>query len=142
MSPREAADRLFNRVMQAVANGDSAQARQFLPMALAAYDRVPDLDRDGRYHLAVLHLVDGNPEAARTHADRILEEEPNHLFGLATAAQAEMARGNERSARDLYRRFLENYESEIARGLPEYREHEPVLPAMRQEAEQVLGASR
>ena len=36
MSPIEAADRLFNRVMQATSSGDSAQAQAFLPMAIAA----------------------------------------------------------------------------------------------------------
>ena len=54
MTPRQAADRLFNRVMSSVAAGDSAQARTFLPMAIGAYARVQGLDLDGRYHLAVL----------------------------------------------------------------------------------------
>ncbi|MBA2668751.1 MAG: zinc ribbon domain-containing protein, partial [Gemmatimonadetes bacterium] len=109
MTEREAADRLFNRVMQYVSDEDSVQARQFLPMALAAYQRVEDLDRDGHYHVAVLELVNENPSGARAHADTILAEEPDHLFGLATAAQAEMKMGNEGEGQAFFRRFLEVY---------------------------------
>lgn len=139
MTPREAADRLFNRVMQAVSRGDTAEARQFVPMALQAYDRVDNLDRDGRYHLSVLHLVNDDPRAARAEAEHLLSEVPNHLLGLATAAQAELAMGNETDARSLFRRFLENYDAELARGLPEYQEHQAVLPSLQADARQVVG---
>jgi RNA polymerase subunit RPABC4/transcription elongation factor Spt4 len=138
MSPREAADRLFNRVMQSVSDGDTAQARQFLPMALAAYQRAGELDRDGHYHVAVLELVNDNPQAARARADTILAGEPNHLFGLATAAQAEIAMGNGAAGEALYRRFLDVYDEESRRSLPEYTEHRPVIPALRAEAVEVL----
>ena len=49
MTPRDAADRLFNRVMSAEENGDDAQAKQFAPMALQAYrlvDRPPAVKAD------------------------------------------------------------------------------------------------
>lgn len=138
MSPREAADRLFNRVMENVSTGDSAQARQFLPMALMAYQRVPELDLDGRYHLAVLQLVNNDPAAARAQADTILSAQPDHLFGLFTAAQAEQALGEEAAARELYGRFLARFESEVDRDLPEYRDHAQVLPAMREEAQRAV----
>ncbi len=134
MTPREAADRLFNRVMQNVSDGDTAQARQFLPMALAAYERAGELDRDGHYHVAVLELVNENPAAARARADTILAGEPDHLFGLATAAQAEMAMGNRAEAEALYRRLLEVYDVESRRSLPEYDDHPQVMPAVRAEA--------
>src|SRR5690606_31998012 len=102
MSPRERADALFNRVMRNVSAGDTTQARFFLPMALAAYEDVPELNADGHYHMAVLHLTGGDPGAARARADSILEETPTHLFGLFTAAQAEQALGNVEAARELY----------------------------------------
>jgi hypothetical protein len=139
MSPREAADRLFNRVMQNVSAGDSAEARRFLPMAMAAYGRVEPLDTDGRYHLAVLHLVDRDAPSARAQADTILAEHPRHLFGLFTAAQAEGAMGNRDGARALYRRFLDAYETERQQELPEYQDHAQALPPMREEAQRVLG---
>ena len=40
LSPRQAADRLFNRVMAASENGDTAEALQFAPMALQAYNNL------------------------------------------------------------------------------------------------------
>lgn len=138
MTPREAADRLFNRVMQNVSSGDSAQARQFLPMALMAYDRVPDLDLDGYYHVAVLQLVNADPQSARAAAETILSAEPDHLFGLFTAAQAEQAMGNQETARELYQRFLDRFDAQVDSDRPEYRDHAQVLPAMREEAESAV----
>lgn len=138
MTPRQAADRLFNRVMQAVSTGDSTQAKSFLPMAIAAYDRVPDLDADGHYHVAVLNLVGNDAQSARARADSILQSDPNHLFGLFTAGQAEQTLGNAEAARGFYQRFLDQYDSEVARGLQEYTEHEPVLTPMREEARRAV----
>lgn len=141
MTPREAADRLFNRVMTSVSNGDTAQARAFVPMAVQAYQRVEELDTDAHYHLAVLHLVGGNPQAARTEANAILAREPQHLFALFTAAQAEQGMGNQERARELYSRFLTHYDQEAGRDLPEYGHHSQALPPMRQEAERLVGGA-
>lgn len=138
MTPRERADRLFNRVMQSVSSGDSTQARFFLPMALAAYEEVPDLDADGHYHMAVLHLAGGDPEAARQRADSILTETPTHLFGLFTAAQAEQALGNTAQARELYQRFQSAFAAESALARTEYTEHNAVMPLMREDAARAL----
>lgn len=138
MTPREAADRLFNRVMENVGRGDTAQARAFLPMAIAAYGRVEALDLDGRYHLGTLHLVGADPAAARAQADTILAAQPAHLFGLFIAAEAERARGNTAAARPLFQRFLDGYEAETAKDVPEYRDHAQSLPAMREEARKAV----
>jgi len=135
MSPREAADRLFNRVMTAASTGDSTQARQFVPMAIMAYQRVDSLDADGRYHLAALQLVAGDYAAARAQADTLLAASPTHLFGLFSAAEAERSRGNRAAAKELFQRFLQSYDSEVAKKLPEYEEHSQALPAMKAEAE-------
>jgi hypothetical protein len=136
MTPRQAADRLFNRVMQNVSTGDTAGARQFLPMAVAAYDRARPLDNDGRYHLAVLHLVGNRFDAARAQSDTILASNPKHLFGLFTGAQAAQGAGDRAASRDLYRRFLAAYDSESARkDVLEYADHSQALPAMKAEAE-------
>jgi len=138
MTPRDAADRLFNRVMTAVSTGDTAQARQFVPMAVMAYQRVDTLDADGRYHLAALQLVAGDYPAARAEADTLLAGNPSHLFGLFTAAQAELGRGDQAGAKALYQRFVQSYDAEVAKKLPEYEEHAQGLPAMKAEAERVL----
>lgn len=134
MTPREAADRLFNRVMTAASNGDSVQAQRFLPMAIMAYQRVDPLDADGRYHLAALHLVAHDWAAARAQADTLLAASPTHLFGLFSAGEAEYGRGNRAAAKDYYRRFIRAYDAEVAKRLPEYEEHSQGLPAMRAQA--------
>jgi hypothetical protein len=140
MTPEEAADRLFDRVMRLASAGDSAQARTFVPMALGAYERVGELNDDARYHVGVLHLLGGDAAAARAQADTILASEPNHLLALFTAAQAEQARGNGAAARELFQRFLDAYPREIARDLPEYQAHAAALPEMRAQAQAGVGA--
>jgi hypothetical protein len=141
MTPREAADRLFDRIMRTASQGDSAQARSFVSMALDAYGQVPDLDNDALYHIGVLHLLNGNAEEARASADRILSVEPNHLFGLFTAAQAAAQQGNRAESVSLFRRFLESYPVEVARDLPEYTAHSPAFPEMRAEAQAAVQGS-
>ncbi len=142
MTPRQAADRLFNRVMQNVSSGDTAAAKQFLPMAVAAYDRARPLDNDGRYHLAVLHLVGNDFAAARAQSDTILAANPRHLFGLFTGAQAAQGRGDTGGAAALYGRFLAAYESEkVRKDVIEYADHSQALPAMKEEAERVTQGS-
>lgn len=135
MSPRQAADRLFNRVMQANAAGDTAQVDQFMPMAIQAYERIGELDADGRYHLAVLQNTAGSHEAALATAESVLEEDPGHLLALAAAAHAAEALGREEEARAHYRRLADSFEDERERGLPEYEAHSALLPDLRAEAE-------
>lgn len=135
MTPREAADRLFDRVMRTASQGDSAGARSFVPMALDAYGMLDELDADAQYHLGVLHLLNGNPAGARAAADAILATDPNHLFGLFTAAQAAQRAGNPAEAQSLFRRFLDAYPTELTRELPEYTAHAQAFPEMRAEAQ-------
>jgi hypothetical protein len=139
MTPRERADRLFNRVMQGMAGGDTTQLGFFAGMAIQAYGMVPERDADLHYHLGELYRVTGNVAAARAQADTILAADAQHLFGLFGAAQAEEERGNGDGAKALYQRFLDAYAAQVARNLPEYREHQQGLPAMRARAQQAVG---
>jgi hypothetical protein len=138
MSAREAADRLFDRIMRSAAAGDSAEARRFVPMGLGAYERVEEMDLDAHYHVGVLQLLAGDAAAARAAADVILAAEPNHLFGLFTAAQAAQMLGREAEARSFFQRFLDRYPTEIVRDLQEYSAHAPALPEMRAEAQRAV----
>jgi tetratricopeptide (TPR) repeat protein len=135
MTAREAADRLFDRIMRTAGAGDSAEARAFVPMALEAYRQVPEPDADAHYHLAVLHMLVDNAAEARIHADAILRADPDHLFGLFMAGQSAQRLGDAEEARSLFRRFLDRYPTEIARDLPEYAAHSPVFPEMHAEAQ-------
>lgn len=138
MTPRQRADALYDRIMREASAGDSARARSFLPMAFAAYQMVPELDADARYHIGALTLMGGDPASARAQADTILASTPDHLLGLYTAAEAEQAMGNGPAARQLFERFLGVYDQEIATARPEYADHAPALTAMRQEASRAV----
>ena len=138
MSSREAADRLFDRVMRAESADNATEVVQFLPMAIAAYGLVETLDADGRFHWALLHLMGQFTVEALENAEETLSQQPDHLFGLATAGDASLALGDSASAREYYRRWWDAYEAERAKNLVEYQEHEGVFPEMRATAE-VLG---
>lgn len=138
MSPIEAANRLYNRVMDAASRGDSLEAQQFMPMAIAAYQRARPLDHDGLFHLSLLNRTAGNFEAALAQAHEILEEDPNHLLGRVAAAEAAVELGELDEAETHYRTILEVYDDEVARALPEYSDHSRIVDVLRDEAERFL----
>ena len=139
MTPREAADRLFNRVMTAVSTNDSTEVVSFLPMAIRAYELAEPLDADGTFHLSMLHLTATLDEEGLADAEAILEELPDHLLGLAAAGDASLALGDTASARVYFTRWLDVYDVEIARDVPEYRDHTQMIPGMRARAEALVG---
>ena len=137
-TPREQADRLFNRVMMEKESGDTAQAKFFVPMAIQAYEMAGDLDADGYYHVSLLQTLGGNPRAALTAAEQILSTSPNHLLALSSAAQAARATGDNAGARRYYQRFLSAYDEESKIAKPEYQDHGKMLPELKAEAESFL----
>lgn len=136
---RTNADRLFNRVMAAAEQGNRQEVEQFIPMAIQAYGMVEDLDHDGLFHLAILHLTAGEAAQALDTAERILGENPRHILALGVAASAAEQAGDDARADALRRRLLEAYPEEAARSLPEYLDHQRMLPEYRREAEAALG---
>jgi len=138
MTPREAADRLFNRVMTALGAGDQAEVDAFLPMAIDAYLLVPQLDADGHFHLSLLHQAAGNHTAGLEVAERVLVSEPRHLLALYAAGEAARDMGNADRARAHFERIIEVFDEESARDLAEYREHENLFPAIQQTARDFL----
>jgi len=140
-TPREQADRLFNRVMQALAAGDLEQVNFFAPMGILAYRQAGELDDDGLYHLSLLETVGGDPSSGLETAERILEGSKDHLLALAAAAQAADALGDRDRATRYYEHFLAVYEAESERPLPEYLDHAQILEPYRAEAEAYLSGS-
>lgn len=130
MSPREAADRLFNRTMRLRAAGDpEGRASFFARMAVQAYRRVPssEVDADVRFHVGLLELVRDRPDAAAAAADTILADEPGHLLGLLLAARAAEAQDDERAA-DRWRDSLRSAADRTSLDArPEYRAHDSML---------------
>ena len=135
-SPRAVADQLFNRAMMAHETGQAQQAAIFLPEAIAAYQGLEPLDADGLFHLSVLQLVAGNEGGARATSDRILATAPNHLLGLAAAAQAsENSAPND--AKGLWQRYLDAYDEQQGRA-PEYAHHQRMFPALNERASEFV----
>lgn len=139
MTPREAADRLFNRVMSAAAREDTDEANAFLPMAIAAYERAAPLDDDGFFHLSLLHRAAAEYEASLAAAESGLVGNPDHLLNLSAAAEASLELGRIEEGRSYYRRMLDAWDREVAAGRAEYEEHSPLLRLIREDAEALLG---
>jgi hypothetical protein len=142
VSPRERADRLFNRVMSAAAQGDTDQVRFFAPMAVQAYGMIDALDADARYHLGLLEAQSGNLAATAAQADTLEWQNPGHLFALVLHGEAAERSGDTAALSRWRRRFLDAYERELATGKPEYRDHEGALNVFRDAALTAGGSSR
>ena len=99
MTPRQAADRLYDRVMTAVSIGDQREILNFMPMAIAAYERAAPLDPDGSHHLAMLLREAQRHDEAMAVSAQALENAPDHLLVLSSAASASAALGDEDAAR-------------------------------------------
>ena len=128
MSATERFNRLFDRVMRAASVGDSAQARQFTPMAILAYGMLDSVTADLRYHAAVLYAESGQDAAALALADTILAQNPNHLFGYLVRGEVADRRRDARAAAAARKDFMAHYQAEIGRAdRPEYGEHKPVI---------------
>ncbi len=138
MTPREAAERLFNRVMTAVEAGDSVEAQMFLPMAIASYGRIGQLTLDDHFHLSLLHGAAGDGASALTVAESGLAVRSTHLLCLAAAAGGALLLGEIDQATGYYQRFVDVYEEERASGLEEYGTgplgHAALLPVLLEEA--------
>ena len=139
MTPRERFDRLFNRIMQAADQGDSAQVERFLPMALGAYGQLDSADVDAQYHAAVLHLQAGDAPGALALADTILATVPTHLFGYIVRGDASRLQRDAPAQRRAQADFLAHYAAEMKAKRVEYVEHEPAIEAFRKQAEKGEG---
>ena len=137
LTPRERFDRLFNRIMQAAEQGDTAQVRRFTPMALGAYAQLDTIDVDARYHAAVLRLQTGDVAgAARAGRHHPGASPPATCSATSSAAPPPtLPRRHRRAAAGREREFLRHYDAEMAAGRPEYRDHEPVIEEFKTEAD-------
>lgn len=142
MSSREAADALFDRSMNALSTGDSAQVATFLPKAIEAYGAARPLDADGKFHLSLLQRVAFRFQESLETAERALEEHPNHLLNLWAAAAAAKDMGEEEVAERYYARALEVWDEERQRDLPEYEAHRPLLETVEADAREFLDGER
>ncbi len=138
MTPREQADALFTRIMNASRIHDTAQIRFFRPMAIGAFALLDSLDLDARYHLGLIHVMTDDLPAARAQRDTLLQEAPRHLLGLQLSYAIAQRAADTTQMRTVLRDFLDAYGPESASGRPEYADHAATLQNLRQGALAVL----
>ena len=115
MTPREQADRLYDRVARASESGDSQQVQFFGPMALQAYTMLSGTpDADARLHIGLIQLALNDPAGASAQGDTILRASRTHLYGFLLRARAGDVQGNAPAARQAYQSFVSNYDAERA----------------------------
>jgi Double zinc ribbon len=137
LSPRERADRLFDRVMRLDEEGKRDSVEFFAPMVMAAYQMLGPLDLDQHYDLGRIGEVTGAATLARAEADTILRANPTHLLGLALAARVAVDARQTTEARSYYRRLVGAAKAERAKNLPEYERHRHDIDTALTEARQL-----
>ncbi len=127
MSPRDIADRLFDRVMRLSGQGKIDSAQFFATMALQNYARMPQqgvpLDADLRYDMGRIAEVAGKGEIAAAEADTILRANPKHLLGLVLAIKGAALTGDRARLSDAQRRLVAAVPTERPKNLEEYQRH-------------------
>ena len=130
MTPKDAADRLFDRVMRLKEEGKRDSVRFFAPMALSATANVQPADADLRFHMGAIAIATEDSTLAlmaRAQADTILAARATHLLGLILAVQASAIRGDEKARKEFARRLIAASGKELALPLDEYLQHRPVI---------------
>ena len=129
MTPDQQAERLYDRIMREAEAGQIGNVRTFMPMAIAAYERLAPLNDDQRYDLGRIGEVGGDVALARAQADTILRGKPAHLLGLILSAKAARMAKDEARARQADARLLAAEPRERAAGLKEYLLHKNDIDA-------------
>ncbi len=141
MTPRERADRLFERIMIADSRGLADTVAFFTPMALEAYALLGDFDIDARYHVGLIQGLAGNDDAVRAQSDSIRASVPAHLMAPMLDYTLASLQGDTGAMTSAYREFLGNYPSEIGQTRGEYEAHKTALESFRQDAAAASGGA-
>ena len=129
MSPRERADRLYDRVMRLSEEGKQDSVDLFAQMGISAYQMLPQQDADSRYDMGRIAEVAGAIPLARAQADSILAADPSHLLGLILAISTARAAGDSAGVHTFESKLLSAQSPELAKNLPEYQRHEREIAA-------------
>lgn len=120
MSPQERANRLYNRLVLLSEQGKTDSVQFFAPMALMAFNSLPQMGPIERFELGRIGEMAGSAQLAGAQADTLLKDNTNHLLGLALAATAARMRNDAAAARTFEQRLLAVEKAERAKQLPEY----------------------
>ncbi len=129
LSPRERADRLFDRIMLLDEQGKPDSVQFFAQMGISAFQMLPEIDAHARYDMGRIAEVAGIHAFAAAQADTILAENPDHLLGLILAASAARLAGDEHAARAFEDRLVAAAPAQRASGRLEYQQHQADIDA-------------
>ena len=135
MTPEQRFTRLFERVTRAAQSGDSTEVAAFVPMALGAYDQLPSITNDDRFHAGMLYFMIGDFPAALALADTIQQDAPRHLFAPLIRGSVAEAQGDQPALARSYAAFLQNYPAEVQAGRQEYSDHQELLDQFKHSAD-------
>lgn len=131
MSPRERFDRLFDRVIGAAERQANDTVTMFAPMAIGAYQQLPQVDTDARYHAAMIYLAAGQLAPAKALADTILAQAPDNLLAYLVRGEAAERENDQAALAKAYRDFLAHVDAELQTGRDEYVQHRPAIDDFR-----------
>jgi hypothetical protein len=134
LTPRQGFDRLYNRVMTAAEQGDTATQVRLTEHALAAYTQLDSTDTDGRYHAAVLHAQVGQFPEALALADTILAADRRDLLGLLIQGIVAELRKDQGTLLKVQQEFLAAWPARD-RKRADYLDHQTMLDDFRKAAE-------
>ena len=136
LSPEERFATLFDRLMRAGAEWDSATVASLSPLAVEAYAQLDSVDADTRFHAGLIAIQIGNFPGAHALADTLEARDPGHLFGPILVGALARLEGDTAAYRQALVEFRARADAELARpDRPEYVEHQQLLAEVRQAAE-------
>ncbi len=136
LSAEERFATLFDRLMRAGAEWDSATVASLSPLAVEAYSQLDSVDADTRFHAGLIAIQIGNFPGAHALADTLEARDPGHLFGPILVGALARLEGDTAAYRQALAEFRSRAGPELARtDRPEYIEHQQLLAEVRQAAE-------
>jgi hypothetical protein len=136
LGPHERFARLFDRLMRAGAEWDSATVASLSPLAVEAYAELDSVDADTRFHAGLIAIQIGNFPGAHALADTLEARDPGHLFGPILVGALARLEGDTAAYRRALVQFRERAPQELARNdRPEYIEHQQLLAEVQRAAE-------
>ena len=120
MTPDEQALRLFNKVVLLAEQGKRDSVQFFAPMALMAFQNLPNLTPLQRFELGRIAELAEVKEIVSAQSDTILKASNTHLLGLTLASTAAAMKGDAAAQADANKRLLAAEKAERAKNLPEY----------------------
>jgi hypothetical protein len=136
LGPDERFARLFDRLMRAGAEWDSATVASLSPLAVEAYARLDSVDADTRFHAGLIAIQIGNFPGAHALADTLEARDPGHLFGPILVGALARLEGDTTAYRRALAEFRSRADAELARtDRPEYVVHQQLLTEVQRAAE-------